>query len=379
LLIDRGRTLTDRLRSLDALRTIAVVMVIACHWAANYPHDAFARLSDRAGWAGVDLFFVLSGFLVSGLLFREHERYGDVHAGRFLIRRGFKIYPPFYALVIAGLLLTKLIGVHPNRHGLLRELTFTQNYGAGLYGHTWSLAVEEHFYFLLVIAAVVVPRYFRVSRRLVAVAVGSVLVACLIGRAVTYAALDPNEDWWKPVYAPTHLRIDSLLIGVGLAYLMHSQRDALEAWYHRYRYALLAAAAAVLSLLVRVHLHSRWMSTIGLTMIAFAFAVVLLAVLLSDIEHGPFRRVVRVLAFAGPYSYSIYLWHMAVQQVVAHRLLPGRNGELVLVVQLIVAFGVGIIIAKLIEVPMLRTRDRLFPSRSVAVDRTHVAREAAAS
>src|SRR6478609_6217276 len=88
----QGTLVTGRVRSLDALRTIAVVMVIACHWATNYPHDPFARFSGEVGWAGVDLFFVLSGFLVSGLLFREHQHYGDVHAGRFLIRRGFKIY-----------------------------------------------------------------------------------------------------------------------------------------------------------------------------------------------------------------------------------------------------------------------------------------------
>ena len=344
-------------------------MVIASHWASNYPHDPYARLAE-AGWAGVDLFFVLSGFLVSGLLFREHQRYGDVHAGRFLIRRGFKIYPPFYALVIAGLVLTTQIDVHPTLGSLLREVTFTQNYGTGLYGHTWSLAVEEHFYLLLVIAALVARRYFTITRRFVAVGIGAVLAACLLGRVLTTATLDPNEDWWKPVWAPTHLRIDSLLIGVGLAYLLHYHRDAVVARYHRYRYGLLAAAVMVLSLLVRVHQQSRWMGTVGVTMIGFAFGIVLLAVLLSGLEHGPFGRVVRVLAFVGPYSYSVYLWHMAVQHVVINNLLPGRNPKLVLIAELVLSFALGIITAKLIEMPMLRLRDRLFPSRSMAVDET---------
>ncbi len=107
----------------------------------------------RVGWIGVDLFFVLSGFLVSGLLFREYGRLGEVHAGRFLVRRGLRIYPAFYAFLLSTAIATGTIGTRQ----FVAEAAFVQNYIPGLWDHTWSLAVEEHFYFLLalVVAALV--------------------------------------------------------------------------------------------------------------------------------------------------------------------------------------------------------------------------------
>ena len=85
----------NRIRDLDFLRGLAIIGVLL-------RHSAFENIFARAGWAGVDLFFVLSGFLVSGLLFREYKKTGTVRIGRFLIRRGFKIYPTFYIFLIVS-------------------------------------------------------------------------------------------------------------------------------------------------------------------------------------------------------------------------------------------------------------------------------------
>src|SRR3989442_1608498 len=92
----------NRVRSLDMLRAIAVLLVIGHH--SGYagqglaaPLAAVMSIWNRSGWMGVDLFFVLSGFLVSGLLFRERRLHGRIRLGHFLIRRGLKIYPAFYA------------------------------------------------------------------------------------------------------------------------------------------------------------------------------------------------------------------------------------------------------------------------------------------
>ena len=78
-----------RLRELDFLRGIAILLVLLRH---NYLFD----FTFKIGWIGVDLFFVLSGFLVSGLLFKEYLKFGNINPSLFLIRRGFKIYPIFY-------------------------------------------------------------------------------------------------------------------------------------------------------------------------------------------------------------------------------------------------------------------------------------------
>jgi peptidoglycan/LPS O-acetylase OafA/YrhL len=111
----------------------------------------FSELWIRGGWIGVDLFFVLSGFLVSGLLFREHQKFGGISAKDFLIRRGFKIYPAFWMLIGVTALLHGLFRHQFNTKATLSELLFLQNYSRGLWPHTWSLAVEEHFYILLLI------------------------------------------------------------------------------------------------------------------------------------------------------------------------------------------------------------------------------------
>jgi peptidoglycan/LPS O-acetylase OafA/YrhL len=131
---------------LDLLRFVAVFLVLGRH--LHLPPDASPILDSwkRGGWVGVDLFFVLSGFLVSSLLFKEQIRTGSVDMWRFLIRRGFKIYPAFWCMLRFTLTVQNMQGTPPNTQTLLGELLFLQNYLGGIWPHTWSLAVEEHFY-----------------------------------------------------------------------------------------------------------------------------------------------------------------------------------------------------------------------------------------
>ena len=94
--------------TIDVLRAAACLLVLGRHCVAltmfqSAPFRQLGNVWKTGGWVGVDLFFVLSGFLVSGLLFREYQRYGRIVAGRFLIRRGLKIYPGYYALLLAGI------------------------------------------------------------------------------------------------------------------------------------------------------------------------------------------------------------------------------------------------------------------------------------
>ncbi len=114
----------NRNPQLDLLRGIAVLLVIAHH----YP---YYDLLHQIGWAGVDLFFVLSGFLISGLLFSDWKRYGRLSIGRFFVRRGLKIYPGFYVfLLITALPLIRMQGTRP----FWNELLFLQDY----LPHFWS-------------------------------------------------------------------------------------------------------------------------------------------------------------------------------------------------------------------------------------------------
>jgi len=111
------------------------------------------------GWAGVDLFFVLSGFLISGLLFLEYKKRGSIDFKRFFIRRGLKLYLAFYVLLATTFAvqhaLHRLSGFDNYRH----EIIYLQNYLPGIWDHMWTLAVEEHFYILLPVFLLVLIRF----------------------------------------------------------------------------------------------------------------------------------------------------------------------------------------------------------------------------
>ncbi|MBK9638567.1 MAG: acyltransferase [Bacteroidetes bacterium] len=132
----------SRRSELDFLRGVAILLVLFRHYLYNdYLYDI--------GWIGVDLFFVLSGFLVSGLLFKEFKITNSVNYLNFLIRRGFKIYPVFYLFITFTILWKIKIHSPLELRCLVGEIFFLQNYVGNMWSHTWSLAVEEHFYLLL--------------------------------------------------------------------------------------------------------------------------------------------------------------------------------------------------------------------------------------
>ena len=275
------------MRSLDVLRAIAVIGVIVHHWGQGHSGQ-IAGLLDRIGWAAVDLFFVLSGFLVSGLIFHEYQRHGSFRAGHFLVRRGLKIYPAFYVFLVvsvlgAGLFFPEGRDLLPNS---LAEFFFVQNYREGLWGHTWSLAVEEHFYLLLALVAIVVLPRVRLSPRLVLGSIGLIALTCLAMRVATAAGSGYS---WQALYAPTHLRIDSLLIGVALAYLWHHHRDRMLTVATTYFWWLAAAGLALIS---PVFLFERWdpvMYTVGMTSLALGFGLILLVTLTIEDRRARVR------------------------------------------------------------------------------------------
>jgi len=128
---------SNRLAQLDFLRAVAIFLVIGNHSAICPPETSvilnkITAVWHRGGWTGVDLFFVLSGFLIAGLLFNEYKKRGAIDIKRFLIRRGFKIYPAFWFLILTTLAVSLLNGEAIYRSGFLSELLFVQNYHPGI-------------------------------------------------------------------------------------------------------------------------------------------------------------------------------------------------------------------------------------------------------
>src|SRR6266478_1738772 len=162
----RSLASSHRSKELDCLRCLAVLLVLSRHMPV-FPDNLTgalrvpAHLLYEAGWAGVDLFFVLSGFLIAGLLFREHQQYRRIDFKQFIVRRGLKIYPAFYCLIAATVGIAVLNRWNLPWKRIFAEVFFVQNYFTGLWSHTWSLAIEEHFYLLLPLLLIGLARLYQ--------------------------------------------------------------------------------------------------------------------------------------------------------------------------------------------------------------------------
>ncbi len=348
-----------RLVHLDALRALAVALVLGRHLrlcpdSASPVFHFITSAWECGGWIGVDLFFVLSGFLVSGLIFREHAKNSGFRAGRFLIRRGFKIYPPFW-LLIGYTVVMRLR--HPGGvpwAAIASELLFVQNYFPAFWNHTWSLAVEEHFYLLIAFAATVLVK-LNPRRPFASIPFLFAIVAfgCLLLRLS-----NTGEFTNKTHMFPSHLRLDSLTFGVLLAHLFHTHPTTFRAFAQRFRYALLACGCLTLSSAFVFPPHA--FAGFGFSALYLGSGCLLVASL-GYTEEAP--RPTKWLAWLGAHSYSIYLWHMAVESY-AQRIQG--SWFYYFTAYIVGSLLVGIVMSKVVEVPALWLRDRWFPSREQA-------------
>ena len=377
----------------DVLRGIAILLVLGRHMAAPAPDVSGlfkhgANLWIQVGWIGVDLFFVLSGFLVSSLLFTEYQRHGSVDIVRFLVRRGFKIYPGFYFMILVTVLILVMGGAFDvaMMAKLLAEVLYLQSYMPGLWNHTWSLAVEEHFYLLLAASVYAAASRYRRGpepdpfRRFLRLA-GLIVLAITLGRSLS-PYVSRYVYGWEPNFThlrlETHTRIDTLTVGVILSYLYHFQRDSLLETVRRHRVVLTMASVVLLLPPFFWPLdQSAVMPSVGLLSIAVGFAGILLVCLTSTGRPlgrpATIGRATSSLASIGFHSYSIYLWHMPVQIVLMPILVaallpdtatPDMKFAFKTGVYLSASVIVGVWIGRLIEQPALSVRDRFFPTRA---------------
>ncbi len=378
-----------RLPELDVLRGIAIALVLVRHLPSERPGDwSWFRPVEwlsTGGWVGVDLFFVLSGFLISGLLFTEYRRSGTINVGRFLWRRGLKIWPAYYAffgtLLVIDVFKPWLHG-QPVRMSLI-PLTwgnwlFVQNYTYNHWSWTWSLAVEEHFYLLLPAVLLLLLRH-RKSVAAVRVLPATLLAACLtilLVRMGSAADLPPEE--WRAVFHPSHLRFDGLIFGVLLGYFYHHHRPALNRLRPHRPLVMLISIALILPPFIWPLESCKFIVSWGFTLFYCGFGGILLVTILTDWSRAPGRikaalkPPVQVLRFLGIYSYTIYLAHDAVfptagpilrTMLMDHWSLPPvPTGLIMCALYLAFAVSGGFVLSHLIERPVLRWRERRFPA-----------------
>jgi peptidoglycan/LPS O-acetylase OafA/YrhL len=348
---------TRREIELDFIRGIAILMVLIFHYR---PHDLLitSPILNRIqgfGWTGVDVFFVLSGFLIGGLLMKEWQRTGGVDASRFLKRRAFKIWPGYYAF----LLVAAVIHVRPLKSFFWQNLLNIQNYVPSSLSHTWSLAVEEQFYLsLAAILALWTARHWRPTTLLTTCIALSLFVEAL--RAVL-------AMHHQPVYFYTHTRLDGLLLGVALAALHTFWPE----WFQQLQRQRLLLLAIVALGLWRLYVDrdayptpDTLSSPFLITFVDYAAAALLLLLYRRKPTHS---RAYRIVARVGIYSYGIYLWHVSVERPVNWAVAHVPHTLVAVTATLLpyaLAIPLGIVATNLIEFPFLRLRQRLVPSRT---------------
>lgn len=355
----------SRLAPLDVLRFLAVFLVIGnhlpvCSPETNYTVYKVTEIWNRGGWVGVDLFFVLSGFLVSGLLFREYQKTEKLDFKKFLIRRGFKIYPPFWTLIIITSLVTYFITNNFYRQGILGELLFAQNYYANYWGHTWSLAVEEHFYIFLCIVFFFLVRWRKPAFDSLPRIFIFIAIVCF---SMRYANGSLGTYEYLYIIEPTHLRLDSLFFGVLISYYWHFKNLSEHPFLLKNKLLLasIGVACFIPPFIFEVNSHF-WMGVLGVSFLYFGSGLLLVTFLKLDFSKN---KLLLFLATIGTYSYSIYLWNMPTQYWL-HSLFTYYFGEynwwLFAVLYFFGTFLIGIGMSKLVEYPVLRVRDKYFPS-----------------
>lgn len=346
--------------SLDLLRALAILLVLGRHSFAN-------GLWHWIGWSGVDLFFVLSGFLVSGLIFQEIKTQGDVRLGRFLVRRALKIYPSFYVFLLVSVLAAWMTDRNYETSQLLSEIFYLQSYFDGLWMHTWSLAVEEHFYLVF---ALVVAFW---QRQGLPIHVG-VTLKWLIGILLFWMAIRWGYCWshrFEPSFdfTATHLRADGIWLGVILSFSYHF--GSLQQWIDLRKGAFLLSIVIAVAMLLLFQAGSFVMNTVGILVVALGYGGLLCLGLGMENRLGTIMRdggwgaqVLRILASLGRHSYSIYLWHLLVDNLLMKAGMYATlgweyGGTAAGLITIVFAILLGISMGTLIELPVLRWRNRV--------------------
>lgn len=342
-----------RLFALDVVRGVAILLVLLFHFqpAPGSPLlDALTWPFVRAGWAGVDLFFVLSGFLVGRMILDAAASPGGFDYARFLQRRAWRLWPALFAY----LALFRIAGGADTWQAIWPVLLHVQNYHESSPSHLWSLAVEEHFYLG---AAILLPLLLRRGPLHLLGGLAALAVLSLALRLFALAAGTPLLALqWQ-----TQFRLEGLAIGVAIA-ACSLYRPHWIAAAGRHRAALLACAAASFGALA-IGDSGAFRHGIGFTLAALGSAALVVAMLDARV---PRSLPARMLAALGLIAYSLYIWHASLGRV-AGALAPVLglgHPAAILAVQLTVAIGLSATSYALIERPALRLRDREHPRKS---------------
>jgi len=363
---------SGRLAGLDHLRALAIILVFVYHYRI-FGHPSHIDEIGSFGWTGVDLFFVLSGYLIGGQLFSRIARNEPISYGEFYFKRFFRIIPAY--LVVVALYFT-IPGFKERSElpPLWRFLTFTQNFGLDIFGkgafsHAWSLCIEEQFYLVLpffIMAGIIFNAQKRLALLLPALFLLGFALRIWSWSHFIQPLIDSKQSfgisYYRYIYYPTYTRLDGLLAGLSLAALYHF-RPAI--WQKITRYGnvwLIAGLLLTAAAWWTAHDEEQYTfkgAIFGFPLISLAYGTMVLAALSPSCIL--YRHANGLTRWIATLSYAIYLTHKQLIHLTQEAIAPygiGNDSYTSFWICTGVSLVGGWLLHQIIERPFLRLRDK---------------------
>ena len=351
------------LPSIDSLRALAVLAVIIYHVDVNYL---------PGGFLGVDLFFVLSGYLISSLIIKEYKKTGSVNLYNFYIRRARRLLPAVYFMITVGLVVMVLFNevllrkshldaifgyiYSSNWWYIFHKLDYFDSFGAqSPFKHLWSLAIEEQFYMIFPLLFLLVNRKkkskdgtYKLNKNFLYVVLGLIIVS-LIAHIILF---DINNI--SRIYFGTDTRAFSLLVGVVGAILYPIERLHAKVTLQQnmiYSVVSLVSIATLITVMIYISEYNTWLYRGGFLLVAVLGLIVIIS---SGKQHTLMSRLLsfKPVVFIGKISYSLYLWHFLVLVLTTPVSEIGNPNIYFVILRVILTFVVAIVSYVFVETPI---------------------------
>ena len=351
------------LPSIDSLRALAVLAVIIYHVDVNYL---------PGGFLGVDLFFVLSGYLISSLIIKEFRKTGTVNLYNFYIRRARRLLPAVYFMITVGLVVMVLFNevllrkshldaifgyiYSSNWWYIFHKLDYFDSFGAqSPFKHLWSLAIEEQFYMIFPLLFLLVNRKkkskdgtYKLNKNFLYVVLGLILVS-LIAHILLF---DINNI--SRIYFGTDTRAFSLLVGVVGAILYPMERLHAKVTPQQnmlYSVVSLVSIATLITVMIYTSEYNTLLYRGGFLLVAILGLIVIIS---SGKQHTLMSRLLsfKPVVFIGKISYSLYLWHFPVLVLTTPVSEIGNPNIFFVILRIVLTFAVAIVSYVFVETPI---------------------------
>jgi peptidoglycan/LPS O-acetylase OafA/YrhL len=367
---------TARLHGLDTLRAFAIIIVLLFHYMVVVTNENTFGYITQIGWMGVDLFFVLSGYLIGNQVLSAAAKKQSFSLRLFYIRRLLRTLPNYYAVFALYFIFSSTL-TGSSTEPVWKFLTFTQNFHflpGTTFSHSWSLCIEEQFYLIFPVLFLILAK----ARQSIALAWLAVAVGIVLGLATriyiwnNFGQAGMNfRDYFQHIYYSSFTRFDELLPGIAIALLKNYHTKAFTRLMSKANW-LLAGGLICTGILFYVFPHYHvteefgynfFLSTFGYSLVAMSFALLTLAALSPNSVLG--QTKLPGATQIALWSYAIYLIHKPIFKLMIEPLTQWKiDVKSVLGICIIMGMSLtcGWLLFLFVETPFMKLRTRFFPS-----------------